>query len=111
MLVQRACWRASRILAPSNPSLHPLRCYSTPPPATAVEEARNAISPRWLSDTKSRIGRCLTFGLTSPQVDEAGKLLKVLGEDWRELVAGSEGYLTFTGLGQNIVWGDQDSMG
>jgi acyl-CoA thioesterase FadM len=48
-------------------------------------------------------------------VDEAGKILRVLGRDWRNLVAGSEGYLTDkerAGLHrQGIVWGEQDSMG
>lgn len=48
-------------------------------------------------------------------VDEAGQILRVLGRDWRELVAGSEGYLTDpkrAGLHRhNIVWGEQDSMG
>jgi acyl-CoA thioesterase FadM len=94
------------------------RSYSSYPPraaATPTEEAKNAISPRWLSDTKSRIGRCITFGLTPKLVDEAGRLLSILGRDWRELVAGSEGFLTSekrAGLHrQNIVWGEQDSMG
>ena len=111
MLVQRACWRAS----PLAPSLDLLRRYSSAPPRTPTEEARNAISPRWLSDTKSRIGRCLTFGMPPALVDEAGHLLAILGRDWRDLVAGSEGYLTAekrAGLHrQNIVWGEQDSMG
>jgi len=45
----------------------------------------------------------------------AGETLQVLGRDWRNLVAGSEGYLTEkerAGLHrQAIVWGEQDSMG
>jgi len=45
----------------------------------------------------------------------AGETLQVHGRDWRNLVAGSEGYLTEkerAGLHrQAVVWGEQDSMG
>lgn len=68
------------------------------------------MSPRWLSDLKSRIGRCITFGLSAPQQQEAGRICEVLARDWRELVAGSEGFLTakgFRGLWrQHVVWGE-----
>lgn len=51
----------------------------------------------------------------SELVDEAGEILRELGRDWRELVAGSEGFLTAekrAGLHrQKIVWGEQDAMG
>ncbi|KAJ9615683.1 hypothetical protein H2200_001759 [Cladophialophora chaetospira] len=53
--------------------------------------------------------------MSAKAVDEAGQLLEVLGRDWRALVAGSEGYLTSEKRAgvhrQNIVWGEQDSMG
>ncbi|EXJ78350.1 hypothetical protein A1O3_09511 [Capronia epimyces CBS 606.96] len=53
--------------------------------------------------------------MSPKMVDEAGEILRILGRDWRELVAGSEGYLTDekrAGLHRhNIVWGEQDSMG
>ncbi len=113
MIARCAFLRTLRTAPPSSLKLCLPRCYSSAPPPT--EEAKNAVSPRWLSDTKARIGRCMSFGLTPNLVDEAGKLLKVLGRDWRELVVGSEGYLTSekrAGLHrQNIVWGEQDSMG
>ncbi|EXJ57124.1 hypothetical protein A1O7_07468 [Cladophialophora yegresii CBS 114405] len=118
MLAQRTWWRACRTIALTDHIPRSPRSYSsgTPPAAaTTTEGAKNAISPRWLSDTKSRIGRCITFGLAPKLVEEAGNLLGILGRDWRELVAGSEGYLTSekrAGLHrQNIVWGEQDSMG
>ncbi|EMD00101.1 hypothetical protein BAUCODRAFT_40694, partial [Baudoinia panamericana UAMH 10762] len=73
------------------------------------------LSPRWLSDVKQRIGRCITFGLDPQQTDKAGRILKQLALDWRELVAGSEGFLTDPqrrGLfRQEVVWGEMDSMG
>lgn len=77
-------------------------------PATAQ------LSSRWLSDVKQRIGKCITFGLTPSQTTAAGAILKQLSRDWRELVAGSEGFLTSPerrGLHRSpIAWGDQDSM-
>ncbi|KAF2427738.1 hypothetical protein EJ08DRAFT_574934, partial [Tothia fuscella] len=72
-------------------------------------------SPRWLSETKSRIGKCITFGLESSQVSTAGAILAELGRNWRELIAGSEGYLTQEGRRglwrHEVVWGEMDSMG
>jgi hypothetical protein len=54
------------------------------------------------------------FGLEPPQVAEAGSILEELATDWRELVAGSEGYLTGEGRRglwrHEVCWGDMDSM-
>ncbi|OAT05957.1 hypothetical protein BDBG_02256 [Blastomyces gilchristii SLH14081] len=70
---------------------------------------------RWLSTIKGRLGKCLAFGLKSHQVNEAGEILQVLARDWRELTAGSEGFLTGVerrGLYRhNVVWGEMDVMG
>lgn len=55
------------------------------------------------------------FGTPSHLLSEAGSLLQTLAVDWRELVAGSEGFLTSpdrAGLHRHsIVWGEQDKMG
>ena len=63
---------------------------------------------RWLTDIKSRIGKCIIFGLQPAQIDEAGSILRILARDWRELLAGTEGFLVGSaGLeGHNVVWGD-----
>ncbi|KEF60027.1 uncharacterized protein A1O9_04877 [Exophiala aquamarina CBS 119918] len=94
------------------------RQYSAPPdpPVPRTEEPNTTtVSPRWLTDTKARIGKCISFGMSPSLVDSAGNILRELGTDWRNLVAGSEGYLTSkerAGLHrQAIVWGEQDSMG
>ncbi|KAA8613398.1 4HBT-2 domain containing protein [Pyrenophora tritici-repentis] len=39
-------------------------------PATA------ALSPRWLSDVRARIGKCINFGMNSTQIEEAGSILQ-----------------------------------
>jgi hypothetical protein len=50
------------------------------------------------------------FGLDTSQTKEACLILRELTEDWRELVAGSEGFLTGkkrVGLfRQEVVWGE-----
>jgi hypothetical protein len=70
-------------------------------------------NPRWLSDVKKRLGYCISFGLTPQQVQEAGSILKEITNDWRELLAGSEGFLTGTerrGLFKHeIAWGEMVS--
>lgn len=76
--------------------------------------AATQLSPRWLSDLKQRIGKCLTFGLTPAQTAVAGGILAEVARDWRELLAGSEGYLTSPdrrGLHRwPVAWGELDSM-
>lgn len=79
-----------------------------------VDAAVAAILPsRWLSDLKRRIGYCINFGLSHEQTVEAGAISKILTQDWRELVAGSEGFLTGRGRagfeGREVVWGEMVS--
>lgn len=70
----------------------------------------HTIDPRWLTAIKRRVGKCLMFGLKPAQVDEAGRILQRLAQDWRELVAGSEGFLTNATrralYRRDVVWGD-----
>ena len=85
-------------------------CYedsSTPPTKT--------LNPRWLSDLKTRLGKCIQFGMNDTQTTAAGLLLAEVTRDWRSLLAGSDGYLTHplrAGISSvPIDWGDQDAMG
>lgn len=90
---REACF--CRYLASSPPS-------QTPEPPT-----------RWVSDLKARIGKCILFGCTPAQVERAAKVLHVLTNEWRDLLAGSDGFLTGArrGLeGQAVVWGEMDSF-
>ncbi|KAJ5631109.1 uncharacterized protein N7484_011209 [Penicillium longicatenatum] len=74
----------------------------------------HAIDPRWLTMMKRRIGRCMMFGLKPVQINEGGQILQQLARDWRELLAGSEGFLTDEKrrslFRHNVVWGEQDVM-
>jgi len=85
-------------------------CKSCLVTATAPAPATTALSPRWLSDVKMRIGKCIMFGMKSEETEEAGAILEQISRDWRELVAGSEGFLIaepWEGLyRQEVVWGD-----
>lgn len=51
------------------------------------------------------------FGLRPEQIDEGGQILQQLANDWRELLAGSEGFLTDKKrrslFKHNVVWGEQ----
>lgn len=79
-----------------------------PPPEPAKPSAR------WLSQTKERIGKCIIFGMDASQTQRAGTVLRALGEEWRELVAGREGFLTDRKragmLRHRVAWGEMDSM-
>jgi hypothetical protein len=71
-------------------------------------------SARWLSQTKERIGKCIIFGIDAQQTQRAGTVLRALGEEWRDLVAGREGFLTDRKraglLRHRVAWGEMDSM-
>jgi len=90
---------------------HLARFQSTAP--SSNEPTIASLSPRWLSDLKTRIGRCIHFGLNPEQSKDAGIILQELTTDWRDLVAGSEGFLTGKGrMGlyrQEVVWGEMVS--
>lgn len=101
---------ASAPLQAGTASLNHHRHRSTASPDSATAE----LSPRWLSEVKKRLGHCLMWGLNSEQTKEAGAILKQISRDWRELLAGSEGFLTSkqrrSTFRQQVVWGEQDSM-
>ncbi|PYH91473.1 Thioesterase/thiol ester dehydrase-isomerase [Aspergillus ellipticus CBS 707.79] len=100
----------TRLFSVSNPS----RSAPSSNPETTPKRP-HGIDPRWLTMMKCRIGRCMMFGLKPPQIQEAGEILQQIARDWRELIAGSEGYLTDeTRRGlfqQSVAWGEMDSMG
>ncbi|OQE96715.1 hypothetical protein PENNAL_c0001G09643 [Penicillium nalgiovense] len=91
------------------------RLFSATSPTTFSQKlpdsASTPINPRWLTMTKRRIGKCMMFGMKPVQIDEGGKILRQLAKEWRELVAGSEGFLTDKKrrslFRHNVVWGEQ----
>lgn len=54
------------------------------------------------------------FGMDREQTKQAAAVCKILGEEWRDLVAGREGFLVDRKraglLRQRVVWGEMDSM-
>ncbi|KAJ5597469.1 hypothetical protein N7537_007553 [Penicillium hordei] len=76
-----------------------------------LDSVSTPINPRWLTMTKRRIGKCMMFGMNPAQIDEGGKILQQLAKEWRELIAGSEGFLTDKKrrslYRHNVVWGEQ----
>jgi hypothetical protein len=91
---------------------------SSPRPRSATESFHGQRVPppppqRWVSDLRTRVGRCITFGCNKSQVARAARIVRALAEEWRPLTAGSEGFLSGgrRGLeGQKVVWGEQDSF-
>lgn len=95
------------VLAP--PALRTLKSPLTP----RQTRFQSTLPPRWLTSLRPRLGKCISFGLTPPQTHEAGSVLQEVSRDWRELLAGSEGFLTskeYRGLyRQEVVWGEMVS--
>ncbi|KAJ5662289.1 uncharacterized protein N7477_009905 [Penicillium maclennaniae] len=90
-----------------------LAAQTARPPTPETTPARpHGIDPRWLTMMKRRLGRCMMFGLKPNQIDEAGEILHQLARDWRELIAGSEGFLTDEKrrslYRHKVVWGEMN---
>lgn len=53
----------------------------------------------------------MMFGLSPAQIDEGGKILSQVAKEWREMIAGSEGFLTDVKrrslFRHGVVWGEQ----
>ncbi|QQK46136.1 thioesterase-like superfamily-domain-containing protein [Penicillium digitatum] len=94
------------------------RLFSATSAAFKVQEPSDSVStpinPRWLTATKRRVGKCLMFGMKPAQIDEGGRILQQLAKEWRELIAGGEGFLTDKKrrslYRHHVVWGEQDTM-
>jgi hypothetical protein len=95
-----------RLLSTTSAAQDPRKANSDNAPAKP-----HTIDPRWLTMIKRRIGKCMMFGLRPDQIEEGGKILQQLANDWRELLAGSEGFLTDKKrrslFRHNVVWGEQ----
>ncbi|KAH6641363.1 thioesterase-like superfamily-domain-containing protein [Chaetomium tenue] len=68
--------------------------------------------PRWTSELPARIGKCLAFGCNAQQVSQAAAVLRVIAAEWRDLLAGAEGFLTGGRRGleaREIAWGEMDT--
>lgn len=51
------------------------------------------------------------FGLRGKQIEEAGRIGKILADEWQGLVAGYEGYVLRDGLEAAVRWGEMVSLG
>ncbi|KAH8595515.1 thioesterase-like superfamily-domain-containing protein [Bisporella sp. PMI_857] len=89
--------------------------HSPPKPSTNRHSSTTPPSSRWLINTKSRIGKCIMFGLPPPLTTLAARALRILSTEWRSLISGHEGFLSapkYAGLLRHkVVWGEMDSMG
>lgn len=91
------------------------RALATNAATTATGQSASSLPPaRWLADLKQRVGKCILFGLSNHQVNEVGEIMAVVANHWKELIAGSEGFLTGEGRAglesREVVWGEMDSM-
>ena len=113
---QHAAWPPLRLVIPYQPYLACRRIFRRPESNSSASSnltTTATITPRWLSQLKERIGKCIIFGLSTAQTDEAGAILKTIGKDWRALLAGSEGFLVRDGTAglerHKVVWGEMVS--
>ena len=63
----------------------------------------------WLTDVKARLGRCITFGLENEQINVAAKIARTVGEQWKGLIVGYEGFVLRDGLEAAVRWGEMVS--
>ncbi|KAL8376564.1 hypothetical protein RB595_007592 [Gaeumannomyces hyphopodioides] len=113
-----AAWSPLRRTAqrPQPPACSRPRCFSAEPLTSkdaAAAAAPEPPSPRWLSELQARIGKCVMFGCSRAQASQAAVVVRALATEWRDLTAGSQGFLTGEGRGlqdHKILWGVMDAF-
>ncbi|KAF2758125.1 hypothetical protein EJ05DRAFT_500644 [Pseudovirgaria hyperparasitica] len=104
--------RLTHVLLPNY--LAQYRTYSTSATSSGSSSAIATPDPRWLSSMKARLGYCITFGINEAQTLRAGAILKELTTDWRDFLAGGEGFLTQKGRRglwrHEIFWGHVNNV-
>ncbi|KAK4181508.1 thioesterase-like superfamily-domain-containing protein [Triangularia setosa] len=87
---------------------------SSPLNASPTKNELPPLPPKqWIPDLRARLGKCIIFGCSNAQISRAASVLRALAVEWKDLVAGSEGFLTGgrRGLdGRQIAWGEMDSF-
>lgn len=86
----------------SSPTIKPAESKIPPPPPT-----------RWITELRDRIGKCIIFGCNKEQITRADAVLKALSTEWKELLAGSDGFLSGGRGGldnHRIAWGEMDTF-
>ena len=72
-----------------------------------------ALSPRWLTDLRDRVKKCLSLQVGAEDATRLRERLDYLDKHWLELSVGREGFLTSyprRGLNKHsVVWGDMVS--
>lgn len=122
-LAQSACRRATPTYTSSLPlylrrqPFSASTAHDTPSSARDAAQPSTALPPpppaRWITDLRARVGKCLVFGCNDAQIAQAAAVLRAIATEWRELLAGSEGYLTGGRRGldaREVVWGEMDSF-
>ena len=97
---------------PSSRQFTPLRTLTTSKAHNSNSNSKPNPS-HWLTHQKARIGKCIQFGLSRPQLGQCSQILDILCKEWKLLVAGREGYVSArAGVERHkVVWGEMDSMG
>ena len=94
---------------PLKASLEPWQLMQRRYLPTEKQKAVPVPPSRWLSDVKARLGRCITFGLGNEQIDVAAKIARTVGEQWKGLIVGYEGFVLRDGLEAPVRWGEMVS--
>lgn len=68
---------------------------STSSPSSSPSSPSSSPSnARWIDDLRLRIGKCITFGCDAAQVSRSARVLAAISAEWRDLLAGSHGFVT-----------------
>ncbi|KXX81473.1 hypothetical protein MMYC01_201756 [Madurella mycetomatis] len=102
---------------PTLASLQPHRSFSVSAARLSSDPTFRLPPPppsRWIAELRARVGKCIIFGCDGQQISRAASVLGALATEWKELLAGSEGFLTGGRRGleaREIAWGEMDTFG
>ncbi|KAH7032759.1 uncharacterized protein B0I36DRAFT_361531 [Microdochium trichocladiopsis] len=83
---------------------------TAPTPSSSTSSTTTAPNARWIDDLRGRIGKCITFGCDASQVARSAKILAALSAEWRDLLAGSHGFITPGILAAGDLMGEQQQQ-
>ena len=63
----------------------------------------------FLPEIKSRVGKCIMFGVKEDQTQYAAQISRLVSERWKNIVVGEEGYVAKDGLTDKVRWGEMVS--
>ena len=63
----------------------------------------------FLPEIKSRVGKCIMFGVKEDQTQHTAQISRLVADRWKNIVVGEEGFVAKDSLTDRVRWGEMVS--